>query len=364
MLIEKKDIDTYLGMLPDTVMSDCMRQFGYSEDEWIVLPFLNINNNAVAINRRSETARKAIIMLKNGEKIILKEIPWYCSSIEFTKYEISFQKSLMELNCPIPYIYITREGTNFCTVNYNGMERYSFAQKFQDGESWKASMNEYISMATILAIFHKKCYRLTDSMIFYNPPKSNVFVLAQKMLDVAKQNICEVNRGIVEFERYYTYDKNQIEQYKKEAEKQKYFETMVPVHGDFNPWNLIFSNTGEVLAIVDFDNSIIDNPVHDLSEALVDVCFFKYKPNTTRFKDIPKEFLFEKAKLFLETYEKNLGSDLFPLVPCVSAVITIELVALAIARFDYNVFDVSMMFELDQTVYNNLKKVLEVLKDE
>lgn len=364
MLIEKKDIDTYLGMLPDTIMSHCMGQYGYTEEEWIVLPFININNNAMAINRRSETARKAIIMLRNGEKIILKEIPWYCSSREFTLYETVFQKMLIELNCSIPDIYETTNGHNFCTVSYNGMERYIFAQKFQDGESWKATIDEYISMAKTLADFHKKCFKLTNKLLPYNPPKSDVFILAQKMLDVARQNIYEKNSNIIEFEKYYTYASKQIIQYKEEADNKKYFETISPVHGDFNPWNLIFSNTGEVLAVLDFDNSIIDNPVHDLSEALIDVCFFEYKPNTTRFRGIPDYFFTDKAKIFLETYKKICGLRLFPLIPCVAATITIELISLAIARFDYDIAAVSKMYELDRIVYISLKKVLEDMRDE
>lgn len=359
MLIEKKDIDSYLGMLPDLVMSQCMKQYGYQEDEWIVLPFININDCAMAINRRSETARKAVIMLAEDCKIVLKEIPWYCSSKEFTTYEIEFQKILSDLNYPIPNIYSTVEGQLFCTSNYNNKESYIFAQKFQDGESWKGNEKEYVSMAAALAKFHSGCYQVANKMVLYNPPKSNVFVLAKKMLDVAKQNIYETNVNVLEMEDYYRYASEKIRKYQEQALTLGYFDLVVPVHGDFNPWNLIFSQTGEVVAILDFDNSILDNPVHDLCEALVDVCYFEYKPNTTRFQGIPKKFDSAKAKLFLDIYKQNSGDALYSLVPCVSAVISIELIALAIARFDYNSSDIVQLYDVDNRVYNALKELVE-----
>src|SRR5690554_3104170 len=108
MLVEKKDTDFYLGMIPDDVMFSILREYGF-DDSWIVLPFLNINNKALAINRRSETSRKAVLLYK-GELYILKEIPWYCSNKEFVNFATEIQYFLMENNIPIPQLLRNYEG--------------------------------------------------------------------------------------------------------------------------------------------------------------------------------------------------------------------------------------------------------------
>jgi Ser/Thr protein kinase RdoA (MazF antagonist) len=200
--------------------------------------------------------------------IILKEIPWYCSSKLYAEYELSFQKELRGLGVPIPQIYETVNGNLFCSEDYGNGEKYIFAQNFEKGDSWKGSVKETISAAITLSNLHTASLKITDKMLKYKPPESNVFILAKKMLDVAKTNIQEKKEDSCEFEDYYNYALTRIEKYMNIAVEKGYNSIKIPIHGDYNPWNLVFSEVGSLSAVLDFNYSIIDHPVHDVAATI------------------------------------------------------------------------------------------------
>jgi hypothetical protein len=344
MLVEKKNIDTQFGMIPDEILNYVLSMYQF-DNSWLVLPFINVNKKAIAINRRSETARKAVILYKS-ELYILKEIPWYCSNEEFVNYEVNFQMILKENRIPIPEIIKNSNEKLYTKINLMNQEKFFFLQRYIKGSSWIGLDENLKDSAKSLARLHNASMENRNKIIReYNPPKSSVFDLADKMLKVLEEVINEKKEKIsakvlIDLQAFCSYAKEKNQWAKSFAIKKGYDEISCPIHGDFNPWNLIYdSNNSNITGIIDFDNSILDNPIHDVVEAILDFCFFKYKTQRMIFKGIPDEFNKHNAKVFFEHYinECSEGSNKFnKYISEVAVAISIELISLGLVRGDYD----------------------------
>lgn len=198
-------------------------------------------------------------------------------------------------------------------------------------------------------------------------PKSDVFDLADKMIDVLLQTVAEnadalhvTDKQLIN--KYCEECKVKINDYRTVAIKNGYKNMETLVHGDYNPWNLLFHpEKATVIGVIDFDNSIVDNPVHDLVEALVDFCFFSYKNQTTRFKGLPQQFNQERGRLFIDSYRESAEIDLSQFAPYieeVAAAITIELSALGLVRGDYNFRDCEKLSEISDILGRCIKQLI------
>ncbi len=360
MLIKKKNIDECLGMLSDDLIYTVLKKYDVGKN-WIVLPFLNINGTAIIFNRRSETAKKAILLI-NNEHFVLKEIPWYCANAHYVRYELLFQEYLYMQGLPIPEIIKTKKQKLFVSLEN---DKFFFLQRFKFGSSWKKNSAELINSAKALADIHLSSMLNSKELIgCYNPPQTTVFELSLKMLDVLNEVGLENSKFISqedlrELEIFYKEKKDSIVSLEKSAIKKNYNDSFICIHGDYNPWNIIYDQSNySVTGIVDFDNSVIDNPVHDVAEGILDFCFFVFKEQMTRFKSIPSGFQSENATLFLVNYMvtyRKRGVDLHFLEYFYESVIAvaIELFALGIVRGDFNLKDL-----------NQINKSIELLKNE
>lgn len=372
MLIEKKEVDVHFGMILDQILFHVLKNYGF-DDSWIVLPFINANKKPVAFNRRSETARKAVILYKN-ELYILKEIPWYCSSEDFVKYEMNFQQILRNENIIIPEIITNLEGNLYTKIKLFNQEKFFFLQKYIQGKSWDETESKLISAAENLAKLHKCSMKNSKKIIKeFKPPKSTVFDLADRMLNVLEQ-------GKLNKRNSTDYKKNEIIQKfcneckrknisaKKWAIENGYSQLAIPVHGDYNPWNIIFdAYYNEVVGIIDFDNSIIDNTVHDVVEAILDFCLFTYKDQRTIFENVPTKFNKSYAKLFLKTYIEEYGKEFmntFPYISQVALSIAIELISLGLERGDYKYMECNELLEIIDLCPKFMTEIVEEIKND
>jgi thiamine kinase-like enzyme len=360
MFIEKKSIDTYLGLLPDEVLDALLKKFGFDET-WIVLPFLNVNGKEVAINRRSETAKKAIILYQE-RFFILKEIPWYCSNAEFVQYELSYQVELFKRNFPIPQIQKTIVGNLFTEFTYDKTEKYFFLQEFIVGNSWDGNIKKLQNTAKSLACLHNNSLA-TEKNLNATIPVGNVFSLAEKMVNVINDVLTDKSKQVanVDLEKlraFSSYANEKIAIANAGAQKKGYNEIAFPIHGDFNPWNLIYSNSHEIIGVVDFDNSIKDNPVHDLAETILDFCFFTFRNQKTRLSGVPTTLNESICKEILQSYydeaDKTLAKTIEYLEEAAMA-ISIELFALGIVRGDYNFNDCASFVLANDKMFEDLK---------
>lgn len=354
MLVEKKAMDIYLGLINDEFVYLALQHYGF-DNTWIVLPFMDINKRAIAVNRRSETARKAVILYKN-ELYILKEIPWYCSDDTFVNYEINLQVKLQHMGLPIPEMMKTLHGTYYTCLKDGTAEKFYFLQRFISGGSWDTIDGYVKSAGKVLAEMHNKAQLISDEITsLYQPPYTNVFDLADKMIDVLSETVVEKSNilstsDIHIIKNFCEACKEKVRMNRNSAMEKGYSGFRMPIHGDYNPWNLIYHpQTAVVLGIVDFDNSIIDNPVHDVVEALIDFCFLTYKNQTTRFRGIPTVFNKTYGELFLGAYMDIYGGDIHKFAPYakeVSVTISMELAALGLVRGDYHFQDCPKLLEM------------------
>jgi len=362
MFIEKKSIDTYLGLLPDEVLDTLLKKFGFNES-WIVLPFLNVNGKEVAINRRSETAKKAIILYQE-KFFILKEIPWYCSNKEFVTYELSYQVELFKQGFPIPQIQTTIDGNLFTEFIYDNTEKYFFLQEFIVGNSWDGVAKKLTNTTKSLACLHNNSL-VIENNLNATIPVGDVFSLAEKMVkvinDVLSDKLKQVaSSDIDKINAFILYANEKLTKIKTDAQKKGYSEIAFPIHGDFNPWNLIYNEFHEIIGVVDFDNSIKDNPVHDLAETILDFCFFTFRNQKTRLSGVPTILNANLCKEILESYYLSVDVSLKRTIEYLEEVamaISIELFALGIVRGDYNFNDCESFILANEKMCKDLKRI-------
>lgn len=362
MFIEKKSIDTYLGQLPDEVLDTLLKKFGFDET-WIVLPFLNVNGKEVAINRRSETAKKAIILYQE-KFFMLKEIPWYCSNKNFVQYELSYQAELFKQGFPIPKIQTTSDGNLFTEFTYDKTERYFFLQEFIVGNSWDSNIKKLQNTAKSLACLHNISLEIKQNLKAIIPV-GNVFSLAEKMVNVVTEVLNDKSDQVTKTDSdklraFITYANVKLAQAKLNAENKKYNEIAFPIHGDFNPWNLIYNDSHDIIGVIDFDNSIKDNPVHDLAETILDFCFFTFRNQKTRLSGVPTILNKNLCKEILQSYYKEAGKPLAKTIEYLeeaALAISIELFALGIVRGDYNFNDCASFILANDKMFEDLKNI-------
>lgn len=362
MFIEKKSIDTYLGQLPDEVLDTLLKKFGFDET-WIVLPFLNVNGKEVAINRRSETAKKAIILYQE-KFFMLKEIPWYCSNKDFVQYELSYQVELFKQGFPIPKIQTTSDGNLFTEFTYDETEKYFFLQEFIIGNSWDGNIKKLQNTAKSLACLHNISLE-TKQNLKATIPVGNVFSLAEKMVNVITEVLNDKSNQVTKTDSdklraFITYANVELAQAKLNAENKKYNEIAFPIHGDFNPWNLIYNDSHDIIGVIDFDNSIKDNPVHDLAETILDFCFFTFRNQKTRLSGVPTILNENLCKEILQSYYKEADKPLAKTIEYLeeaALAISIELFALGIVRGDYNFNDCASFILANDKMFEDLKNI-------
>jgi Ser/Thr protein kinase RdoA (MazF antagonist) len=357
----------YLGLLPDSTIEQAVREYGITEP-WVVLPFLNIEGRGIAVNRRSETARKAIIKT-DSELLLLKEIPWYCSNLPFVKYELNLQEELRSAGLPIPPIRRTPRNDMFITMIRDSSEKFLFMQPFILGKSWNKSPQKTFNSGKELASLHLASQ--TSSCAFdRDAPRGNIFDLAVRMIDVGKVEIADKKETIRPddihiLNSYVNYALERVESCRRVSVDRGYEALCIPVHGDYNPWNLIFREEDEkVNAILDFDNTIIDNPVHDLAEALAEFSYFTFRHQKTRYEGVPDKI--EEAIFldFLRGYA-DVAPQLINMVKLYLSeafcVIAIELFTLGIVRGDYEFRDCIPFIGSNTVSLNVVNRIIQEL---
>jgi len=360
-LVKKKEIDIFQGLIPDALIEKCVKDRFKNVNKWLSLPFINVAEKAILITRRSETARKAIILLDNNELVFIKELPWYCSSKKFVEYQTDLLLFLDEYNISVPKLIPTYNKLFYTKYDFEGDNKYLIVQEHIYGTSWKNTKIEALNAAAEL----RKLHKVLDS--YYNKidktlvSKTNAYLKANQMLDVSlKSNKDKNKEKTIDLINYYKTKKHDLNIYKEELYKCGYLESLSIIHGDYNPSNMIFSQTHDILAIIDFDNSSIDNQYRDIVEMILTFCFFKYRQNTTRFSVVPKRFDIVLATEMIKKYFSGKLIENIEMIPSLAAIVSIELVALAVARFDFN--DFNELYLIDKTVYNSFKKIIEEVK--
>src|SRR5690606_13678484 len=271
---------------------------------------------------------------------------------------LNLQKQLFVNGLPVPEIIETIQGKLYCEIDYEDEVKYVFLQRYIEGNSWNGSEDKLCEAAKMLGKFHQGIEKSCGQIIAkYNPPKYDVFDIALKMLNTLNEVAIDKQSSIREenmksLKKFILVYSSKVNEYKKIAYDKGYSNFLIPIHGDYNPWNLIFSKNGsDIVGIIDFDNSIIENAVHDLVESLLDFCLFTYKPQSTRFQGAPTSLNKKSAKIFLENYYNSVPLSYYDMnkyIGEVSFAVTVELISLGIIRGDYDFSEINqLMFVID-----------------
>ena len=114
---------------------------------------------------------------------------------------------------------------------------------------------------------------------------------------------------------------------------------IVPVHGDYNPWNLLFNQSDEVAAILDFDNCDMGPHLHDVAEMLITFSYMDYQNDSTNFSAPRRVGLDQNtASLLLKSYRgvRPFTAAELRCLPFVCISTMIELCSLGLLRRDFD----------------------------
>lgn len=281
---------------------------------------------ATLLETRSATSRK-MVLRSRGEDLFWKQIPWYSDDPVDTTFRHRVQATAAASGLPVPELLTGRDGTS---VHRLGGQSFQM-QRFVAGTRWSRSADETSDAFVTLARLHQAL-----DGVRHDGPRADAVEDAHSHLDL----LVEQRAACAEVLRF------------EELARRLLSELSGPVvprdggvvHGDWNPWNLVFSG-GAVAAILDFDNCHLGDQRRDLAEALL--CFHgvQYRKDTTNFSGLPQVPPPQAIAAALRDYASVrllTDADLAALAQLVAAV-AVEISALGLIRGDYHPAEVDAL---------------------
>lgn len=245
-------------------------------------------NAITLLNEKSQTSKKNVIETETGFYFI-KQIPWYCDDERQIKFSHRLIEHLRYKNIPIPRLIYGKDGRSFYSINNCKFE----IREFVSGELYQYSFEQIKGAGKILACLHKAT---TEFLIEPTDPQAT-------LADVINEHI-NLIRDIHNISNKTSLFLDQIHDFFETYISPIFVEKKFPVHGDFIPWNMGFKK-GEVIAIYDFDNAVVDSRLHDIAEAIVSFFVLKFDGHSSRLiRKQPLTFDFKETLVFLSEYER------------------------------------------------------------
>lgn len=272
---------------------------------------------------RSSTSRKAILP-QGQSRYFLKEVPWYARSDEQLATSYTLQVALARAaDLTLPPL-LTGSGLPY--LDFRGT-RFTLTP-FRESARFVGSPAQIESAGIALGRMQRCQVALPRAL------REDYFSLVGAFVQLAQRQV----DGAVETHALLALLSETLERERARAAEQGWSELPdTAVHGDFNPWNLLFRADATVLAIVDFDNCDLGPTLRDLAEALLMFCGVEYARDTTGFaRPFHIDLQLAAASRLLAGYEYARGAPLDSreracLQPVVRAVI-IEIAALGMLR--------------------------------
>lgn len=358
-------------VLSNSEISEIMHLYGISF--WSQLQRINQGGKSILDNNNSGTSRKVFLDI-SGQSYILKEIPWYCSERDFVEASTKFQKALFERGVCIPHIIAAQTGDDFVELtkkifDHSFFKGYSHSffvlQEIANGVVWSGSSIQVRGLSEFLGLIHTASLNIDYQNSGINLPHESVFSIVLNMLGFAEEEIREKNPGISKSEIDNLSDLLASFEQKTHnliAHEPLYSQIKMGVHGDYNPTNMLFRENGEVAAIFDFDNAAMDNPVHDLAQAILHTSFFPFREGTSKLGAIPDNFDKEQAKFIFQTYVDAAPFEelyLKSLLPGAIQAVSMELVILGLLTSSYELSEIYRLKDIPAIAEAAIKATLE-----
>ncbi|MFD7712653.1 phosphotransferase enzyme family protein [Streptomyces sp. NPDC059786] len=306
--------------LDDRVLGLVAERYALPEADCF-LPVLLDGDRCSLLEVRSDTSKKAMVEAA-GERYFLKQIPWYCDSPEQIAVSTRIQEGLRRAGVPVARLRPTRD--NRLWTSFGGESFVLF--DCVEGLRYRKTPGQDAFAARTLAQLHRAAVMVDGA------PAEDVFTLAADHIGLLR-SVVPAAAGAASV----------LEELLAPAERQARsagFDALpvTAVHGDFNPWNLLFTEDQQVAAVVDFDNCDVASRLHDVAEALLTFCVVRYADDTTNFAFNQARTVDRSAvDAFLTHYE-----EVWPLTPTERAclppalgAVWIELTCLGLLRGDF-----------------------------
>ena len=283
----------------------------------------------VKLGARTATAHKTFIDTQQGP-LFLKLIPWYCDRQDWIEFRHSWIEAVASSGYTIPRPLHTREGRSWAEI---GGRKYALTTCVH-GSRWRSEPAQVLAAARHLAALHSVAPPRALCA-----PQEDYFQLVREHIALADRLLFEAGRsnaGTIAASFAAILD---------EAEARAVANgwrglPRTGIHGDFSPWNVIFSGTVRDVgaAACDFDNADFGQRLHDIVEGMLTFGALNYSRESTNFR--PSRVFEYRPDLtdFLESYcaEITVQEGEWACVPDVSAAFAIEVYCLGLMRKDFS----------------------------
>jgi aminoglycoside phosphotransferase (APT) family kinase protein len=273
----------------------------YNCEPWELLSHIQQGKKVLHTGTSIGTARKAFIKA-GSTAYIVKNLPWFCKNEKAVRATLELMSILRDHKVPIPRVMHTAAGAAYVLNHEDSQPRFYVLQELAVGDPWSADIKELRGAAAVLANIHSILVRpgLSDEAASKLSVDS-IFASSSRAIEAVRSRyyeapyqrsgiaaLCdEFSRRLEELERSVTHD------------------FRMPVHGDFNPTNLLFGTDGRVVAVLDFDSAHLDHPLVDTACGILYMSSVNIDIATQKYLDVPDRFDQRKAETFLDHYVAN-----------------------------------------------------------
>ena len=286
-IAQKKPRDQCFDLIDEEVIDSALVAYdlrGYRGSRTIIVD----GERLKLLSERSETSRKVIIDCGTYGLSFLKQIPWYCDTSDTVRFHHRLTRYLITAGIPVPRIKRTQDDRTWLEAHGGRF----VLMEYIDGVPFDGSVGHCATAAHTLSALHRhgESFSIVDS----DPRTSLAAIVLSHVMLARKLKSCSIE--ILDEIESFAHRWFSIEEPL----------SVIPVHGDFIPWNLAFGKDS-VTAVYDLDNAAIDTRLHDLGEAIVAFFGLRYVGQSSRL--VPQGIQNPDARAvaaFIRTYDAAL----------------------------------------------------------
>lgn len=277
---------------------------------------------------------------------ILKKYPHYLTNIMVLEKIIDYQLYLRDKGLPIPLYVKSFDENRVVKIIENGQMHFFSLQHFSAGYTGKLNKNHLRQAAFLLSAYHKVS-------VSYYSDKNFFSIFPNK--DILKDTLLLAKNAYKELltqraTKFNFHEKKNIQFFFNTCYIQLFKitdiinstdlkENNLVVHGDYHPKNIIYG-INKAVALIDFDNCGIDNPLNDIIRFILHSCYYNFETPIEETRKIDSE----KAKYFLNIYFSEINQFmnvryLPETIYAISRIISTEMIIIAVLRgyiFSFN----------------------------
>lgn len=273
----------------------------------------------------SLTSKKCILVDLEGKRYFLKDKPVYShSNKEISAY---VQQTLAQSIDSIPGIIPRIDGALFTEYK----DSFMFLTPFIEWNIYDGDIEKSIQSAKTLAQIHgvsdnMELFLSTNNHFSWQDTITFFLELLREQVGIC-DDFQKLEEKILELLELYMPNNNTSG-------------TTWYLHRDYAPFNLVFWQNHEVLAVNDFDNSTYWFLVTDLAELIVTHCIINYIGPSSSFRAIePEYFDITRAEKIIQTYIEHYpqNKDLINSLPQHIIMVLLEILCVGLLRWDFDI---------------------------